>query len=100
MIHRDLKPGNVFLVRDHKGRQKVKLGDFGISRVFESIAFTYKFAGTPKYMAPEIYMKREYNYSVDVWSIGVLLYEMLTNQIPFPARNIDEIEFKIRNHPP
>jgi len=51
-------------------------------------------------MAPEIYKQEGYNYPVDVWAIGCLLFEMLTNDIPFPARNLPEITNKIIYQPP
>lgn len=100
IIHRDLKPGNIFLMRNSQGVLQVKLGDFGISRVFDSIMVTQKFAGTPKYMAPEIYLQQPYNFPVDVWSIGCLLFEMLTNKIPFPATSLPEITKKVTTMEP
>jgi serine/threonine protein kinase len=51
-------------------------------------------------MAPEIYLMEKYNFPIDVWSIGCLLYELMTNEIPFPAKNIQEITYKITRQPP
>ena len=72
ILHRDIKAENVFLHDD-----KIKLGDFGISRSVEkSLAKT--FIGTPYYISPEIVQNQPYSYKSDVWSAGVLLYEMCT----------------------
>lgn len=73
ILHRDLKSQNIFLTK----RNIVKLGDFGIARVLsntKSIAKTV--VGTPYYLSPEIIESSPYSFKSDVWSLGVLLYEM------------------------
>lgn len=80
IIHRDLKPENIFL--DSNGI--IKVGDFGGSKVLsthKSIANT--FSGTYEYMAPEILNGFSYDNKVDIWSLGVILYEMIAGYRPF-----------------
>jgi len=80
MVHRDIKSRNIFLCRTGKAL----LGDFGLVRLLE---YTCELAqtrvGTPYYLSPEIFNNRPYNYKTDVWSLGVLLYEMAALQRPF-----------------
>ena len=83
MVYRDLKPENILL--DAKGH--IKLTDFGLSKILEyddEKAFTI--CGTPQYLAPEILKKKGYNKAVDWWSLGCVMYEMLTGRIPFPIK--------------
>uniref|UniRef100_A0A8C8D5Q4 Protein kinase C n=1 Tax=Oncorhynchus tshawytscha TaxID=74940 RepID=A0A8C8D5Q4_ONCTS len=97
IIYRDLKLDNVML--DHSGH--VKIADFGMCKenVFgESLATT--FCGTPDYIAPEILLGQKYSFSVDWWSFGVLLYEMLIGQSPFHGDDEDELFESIRMDTP
>ena len=90
IIHRDIKPQNILLTSDGTA----KLGDFGVATILEAtddIAATV--TGTRKYMAPEQY-DGEYDYRVDLYSLGLVLYEMLTGRFPFRGRNHDEIKIK------
>jgi len=80
MVHRDIKSRNVFLCRTGKAL----LGDFGLVRLLETtceLALTR--VGTPYYLSPEIIRKQPYNYKTDIWSLGVLLYEMAALKRPF-----------------
>ena len=80
ILHRDIKSENVFCTKD----DKLKLGDFGIARVLsnkQSFAKTLK--GTYYYMSPEMLSGREYNLKSDIWSLGVLFYEMAALELPF-----------------
>lgn len=80
MVHRDIKSRNIFLCRTGRAL----LGDFGLVRLLETtceLAVTR--VGTPYYLSPEIIRKQPYNYKTDVWSLGVLLYEMAALQRPF-----------------
>jgi hypothetical protein len=91
ILHRDLKPENVMLQDMGGAREVVKLIDFGIARVQESrvtadTAFA-PFAGTPAYMAPEHLFGRPVEAS-DIWSLGVIAFEMLTGDRPFSTRSI------------
>ncbi|KAK9810359.1 hypothetical protein WJX72_009382 [[Myrmecia] bisecta] len=86
IVYRDLKPENVFI--DQHGF--VKLGDFGFAKVLESANRTYTFCGTPGYVAPENVLAHGYNYSVDWWGLGVLLYVLLTGRQPFSSPKTDD----------
>lgn len=85
-VYRDLKPENVFI--DEKGY--IKLGDFGFAKVLEDGMRTYTFCGTPGYVAPENVLAHGYNYSVDWWGLGVLMYVLLTGRQPFSAPKTDD----------
>ncbi|MFN0183560.1 MAG: serine/threonine-protein kinase [Aquabacterium sp.] len=82
VVHRDLKPANLMVV---DGR-RLKIMDYGIARVgASSLTQTGSMMGTPTHMAPEQLMGREVDARADLWSAGVLLYEMLTGETPFGA---------------
>jgi serine/threonine-protein kinase len=92
IVHRDLKPANVFLARDHDGLFAVKLLDFGIAKVMEVAGGMGKktktgvLLGTPAYMSPEqIKSAKDVDGRADLWSAGVIFYEMLTGRTAFPA---------------
>ena len=80
MIYRDLKPENILL--DEKGH--VKLTDFGLSKILdEDNEKTFTICGTPQYLAPEVLLKKGYDKAVDWWSLGCVMYEMLSGRLPF-----------------
>ena len=92
MVYRDLKPENILL--DSQGH--IKLTDFGLSKIFENEndkAFTV--CGTPQYLAPEILLKKGYDKSVDWWSLGCVLYEMLYCRLPFKFKKGQKISLNI-----
>ncbi|MFO0677853.1 MAG: protein kinase [Polyangiaceae bacterium] len=92
IIHRDLKPDNVFLSRDAKGQFVVKLLDFGIAKVMDvaggmgNKTKTGMLLGTPAYMSPEhVKNAKDVDARTDLWSVGVMFYEMITGRVAFPA---------------
>jgi len=80
VVHRDLKTSNVFL---KDSWATALLGDFGISAVLARSTFTKTCAGTPAYMSPEAVRSERYGMAVDVWAVGIILYELLALQLPF-----------------
>lgn len=88
VIHRDLKLDNVIL--DKEGH--CKLVDYGLAKLFDQgETRTSTFCGTSGYMSPEMIKEQQYDYSVDWWALGVLMFEMLTGYSPFNADNDDEL---------
>ena len=92
IIHRDLKSGNIFLMKNGF----VKLGDFGIAKNFQrTIDKAKTMVGTPYYLSPEIIESKPYDSKSDIWSLGVLLYEMMTFKMPFNANSLASLIIKI-----
>ncbi|MFN4259193.1 MAG: serine/threonine protein kinase [Gemmataceae bacterium] len=96
IVHRDLKPGNIFIENG-----LVKIGDYGLSKFISSSQRTAQTqsVGTVYYMAPEI-STGNYNKQIDVYAAGVILYEMLTGQVPFDGESAGEILMKHLTTPP
>ena len=97
IVHRDVKPANILLLAD--GR--VKMTDFGISRL-DSSALTQagSVIGTPSYMSPEQCLGDPVDARSDLFSAGVVLYELLSGERPFPGRNLTDVAFKVVNQDP
>ncbi|KAH8193569.1 hypothetical protein TruAng_012265 [Truncatella angustata] len=96
VIYRDLKPENILL--DYQGH--IALCDFGLCKLdMKDEDRTNTFCGTPEYLAPELLMGQGYNKTVDWWTLGVLLYEMLTGLPPFYDENTNEMYRKILGEP-
>ncbi|KAJ9161744.1 Non-specific serine/threonine protein kinase [Coniochaeta hoffmannii] len=96
VIYRDLKPENILL--DYQGH--IALCDFGLCKLdMKDEDRTNTFCGTPEYLAPELLLGQGYNKTVDWWTLGVLLYEMLTGLPPFYDENTNEMYRKILGEP-
>ena len=83
IIHRDLKPANILMKGDN-----CKISDFGFAKSLEDGNTVMKsIVGTPLYMSPQILKKTKYTTKSDLWSIGLIYYEMLHGKTPWPASN-------------
>tara|TARA_B100000902_G_C27139765_1_gene827984 strand:- start:233 stop:1036 length:804 start_codon:yes stop_codon:yes gene_type:complete len=92
VIHRDIKTANIFLTKD----DDIRLGDVGIVKILKSANnYAYTNIGTPYYMSPELYKYNKYTSKTDIWSIGVVLYELMTFKLPYDANNIAGLKYKI-----
>jgi serine/threonine protein kinase len=100
IVHRDLKPGNLFLTTREDGTPCVKVLDFGISKATGAdgslssltLTKTQSVVGSPMYMAPEqMRPNRPLDARTDIWSLGVVAYELLTGRLPFDAQTMPEL---------
>lgn len=100
IVHRDLKAENVFLIERPGQPPKVKLLDFGIAK-WLTLEDSYlrtrtgEIVGTPEYMAPEQILEQTVDRRTDIYAMGVLLYEMLTGELPFPYSEVPQL---LRKH--
>jgi serine/threonine-protein kinase len=102
IVHRDMKPGNVFIAKARGPGHLIKLLDFGISKFVHDtredmrLTKTGMVLGTPYYMSPEQAAgKQDVDARADIWSCGVILYEMLTGLVPFDGENYNEVMVNI-----
>jgi serine/threonine protein kinase len=97
IVHRDVKPGNIVLLNDGM----VKIVDFGIAHLgATSMTQTGMVLGTVMYMAPEQISGQRVDARADIFSVGVILYELLTFQTPFSGHDVPSVLYKILNEPP
>jgi len=98
VVHRDLKPSNVMI--DKEGSARIM--DFGIARSLRAEGLTCEgiAVGTPAYMSPEQARGEDMDHRTDIWSLGVVLYEMLTGQLPFKGKNEQALIHSILNDDP
>jgi serine/threonine protein kinase len=98
VVHRDIKPANLMLTAD----DTVKVTDFGTAKIlqFGTVSQTAHVMGTPSYMSPEQVKGRAVDGRSDIFSLGVMLYEMVTGEKPFPGQNITTVIYKIVNENP
>lgn len=88
IVHRDMKPENIF-----RGTKKViKIGDLGVAKALKEGYLCQSRIGTPYYMAPEVWQGRPYHQSSDMWSVGCVLYELMTLRVPFDATSASELK--------
>jgi len=97
VVHRDIKPANLMLTPD----DTLKITDFGTAKILQfGTAMTQQVIGTPSYMSPEQVKGRRVDGRSDIFSLGVILYELVTGEKPFPGRNITTVIYKIVNEDP
>jgi serine/threonine-protein kinase len=108
IVHRDVKPSNLFLARDADGKNRIKLLDFGVAafqqpvaRHESSITLSEAIVGTPRYMAPEqVQSSKRIDARADVWALGVTLYELLAGSPPFDGQTVLAVLNQIENQEP
>jgi serine/threonine protein kinase len=102
VIHRDIKPDNVFLITGQKDSDFVKLLDFGVARLAQELHITTRgtVLGTPEYMSPEQVRGTELTASTDLYSVGCVLFEMLTGRIPFEGQEAVRVVKQMSEPPP
>ncbi len=107
IVHRDLKPANLFVVRHRDGSESVKVLDFGISKLtdstgsmLETLTQTTTPPGSPPYMAPEQLEDSSHaDFRVDIWSLGITLFELLAGVRPFGGKTLTEVCLSILGDP-
>ncbi len=112
IAHRDLKPENIYLTEDGEGGTQPKLLDFGIAKLMteghSSQTQTGQMLGTPLYMSPEQWRGKRVDHRTDIWSLGVVAYQMLSGALPFDGESPGDVMIKVctegptplRNHVP
>lgn len=91
ILHRDIKPQNILIHNNN-----IKISDFGFAKAFEKNELITTFCGSPLYMAPEIILDKEYNSQSDIWSLGVIIYELFTKQHPYYTHSKQELWSSIK----
>ena len=96
IVHRDLKPHNILINND----LTIKLCDFGFAKEFKDTLMSDTVCGSPLYMAPELLKNHKYNLKSDIWSLGIIMYEMFMKDHPYKANNINDLINKLNNNKP
>lgn len=94
ICHRDLKPQNILLDENYT----IKISDFGLARLNNENNLMDTICGSPIYMAPEIMKYNKYDNKADIWSLGIIFYELLTGRTPFKVKSHQELMEKIENN--
>ena len=102
IMHRDLKLKNIMLkyLNNEKTEYEVKLSDYGFSKSLDENLITYTHLGTPVTMAPEILSNKYYSFKADLWSIGVIIYQLIFKELPYYALNEQKVLEKIMSRTP
>jgi NIMA (never in mitosis gene a)-related kinase len=90
ILHRDLKSANIFTYSDGT----VKIGDLNVSKIMKE-QLSYTQTGTPYYASPEVWRDKPYDFKSDIWSLGVIIYEVAMLVVPFKAETIDDLYKKV-----
>lgn len=90
-VHRDLKWANIFIMKDGA----IKLGDLNVSKVWRGEGLMFTQTGTPYYASPEVWRDKPYDFKCDIWSLGVVLYEMAALCPPFKAKDMKNLFKKV-----
>ncbi|XP_014224400.1 serine/threonine-protein kinase ULK3 [Trichogramma pretiosum] len=98
VCHMDLKPQNLLLVK--KSTLTLKVGDFGFAQYLSGSEACFSIRGSPLYMAPEILLRHKYDARVDLWSVGVIMYECLFGRAPYSSNSFPELAEKIKDMRP
>src|SRR5260221_13900920 len=108
IVHRDLKPANLFCIRRSDGQLSIKVLDFGISKVTGlagsgpgmSVTKTAAVMGSPLYMSPQqMQSSRDVDSRTDIWSLGVILYELIAGKVPFSGESLPDGGIQIATQP-
>ena len=95
ITHRDIKPENILLVSEDPTNFDIKIADLGFACEFDRNTGLDLVLGTPLYMAPELVNHQKYSEKVDVWSLGIITYQLLSGKTPFDGKNIKKINQNI-----
>jgi serine/threonine protein kinase len=100
VIHCDLKPENVLCTHNPSTDHfDVKVADMGLSKILEpGIKQHLTYCGTPLYMAPEMLRKHDYNFEVDLWSIGCMMHELMCGEPPFTGKSMQDLERNVKTY--
>jgi eukaryotic-like serine/threonine-protein kinase len=106
IVHRDLKPANLFCVQRSDGQLSIKVLDFGISKVItpgasgHDMTRTNALFGSPFYMSPEqMQSSKRVDPRTDIWSLGIILFELLSGRTPFDGESVTELAIKVATEP-
>ena len=96
IVHRDIKPANILFSENGD----LKICDFGVSKYLTFCKITKTLIGTPYFMSPEQFLNNYYDYKIDVWALGCVLYQLIYNKFPFNGKNVNELKNNIINNDP